>query len=71
MDTSPLAWWRTMPADLLGDAERLLLRDTIGKVDVLKGHEWVSAMRGDAAASIKIALGALPISTITLEVDPR
>jgi hypothetical protein len=69
MDTSPLAWWRTMPADLLGDAEHLSLRETIGKVGVLKGSEWVSAMRGDAPASIAIAMGALPISTITLEVD--
>ena len=69
MDTSLLAWWRTMPSDLLGDAEQLLLRDTIGKVGVLKGREWVSAMRGDAAASIAIALGALPISEISLEVD--
>ena len=69
MDASPLAWWRTMPADLLGDAEQLLLGDTIGKVGVLKGREWISAMRGDAAASIAIALGTLPISTITLEVD--
>jgi hypothetical protein len=69
MDTSPLACWRTMPADLLGDAERPLLRETIGKVGVLKGREWVSAMRGDAAASIAIALGALPIRAITLEVD--
>lgn len=69
MDTSPLAWWRTMPADLLGAAEQQLLRDTIGKVGVLNGREWVSAMRGDAPASIAIALGALPISTITLEVD--
>lgn len=69
MDASPLAWWRTMPADLLGDAEHLLLRETFGKVGVLKRREWVSAMRGDAPASIAIALGALPISTITLEVD--
>jgi hypothetical protein len=69
MDTGPLAWWRTMPADLLGDAEQLLLRDTIGKVGVLKGREWVSAMRGDAPASIAIALEALPISAVTLEVD--
>jgi hypothetical protein len=69
MDTSPPAWWRTMPADLLGDAERLLLRETIGKVGVLRGREWVAAMRGDAAASIAIARGALPISTVTLEVD--
>jgi hypothetical protein len=60
MDTSPLVWRRIMPADLLGDAEHLLLRETIGKVGVLKGRDWVSAMGGDAAASIAIALKALP-----------
>jgi hypothetical protein len=68
-DASPLAWWRTMPADLLRDAEHLVLRETIGKVGVLKGHDSVSAMRGDAPASIAIALEALPITTITIEVD--
>ena len=36
---------------------------------VLKGREWISAMRGDAAASVEIALGILPISKVTLEVD--
>jgi hypothetical protein len=68
-DVTPLAWWRTMPADLLGDAQHLLLREVIGKIGVLKGREWISAMHGDAAASVEIALGTLPISTITLEVD--
>jgi hypothetical protein len=68
-DVTPLAWWRTMPADLLGDAEHLLLREMIGKIGVLKGREWISAMRGDAAASVEIALGILPISSVTLEVD--
>jgi hypothetical protein len=68
-DVTPLAWWRTMPADLVGEAEHLLLRDVIGKIGVLKGREWISAMRGDAAASVEIALGILPISTVTLEVD--
>lgn len=68
-DVTPLAWWRTMPADLLGDAEHLLLREVIGKIGVLKGREWISAMCGDAAASVEIALGTLPISIITLEAD--
>jgi hypothetical protein len=68
-DVTPLAWWRTMPADLLGDAEHLLLREVIGKIGVLKGREWISAMRGDTAASVEIALETLPISTVTLEVD--
>jgi hypothetical protein len=68
-DASPLAWWRTMPADLLRDAEQLVLRETIRKVGVLKGCEWVSAMRGDVPAGIAIALEVMPITTITLEVD--
>lgn len=68
-DASPLTWWRTMPADLLGDAEHLLLKQTINKIGVLRGREWVSAMHGDAAASIEIALAVLPISKLTLEVD--
>jgi hypothetical protein len=68
-DANPLAWWRTMPADLLRDAEQLLLRETIREVGVLKGCEWVSAMRGDVPAGIAIALEAMPITTITIEVD--
>jgi hypothetical protein len=68
-DANPLAWWRTMPADLLRDAEQLVLRETIRKVGVLKGCEWVSAMRGDVPAGIAIALEALPITTVTLDVD--
>src|SRR6202011_3367826 len=62
-------WWQHMPADLLREAEHLLLREVIGKIGVLKGREWIAAMRGDAAASVEIALGTLPISTVTLEVD--
>jgi hypothetical protein len=68
-DVTPLAWWRCLPADLLGEPEHLEIHRLIGKIGVLKGREWVSAMRGDAAASIAIAIAALPISTITLEVD--
>jgi hypothetical protein len=68
-DASPLAWWRTMPADLLRDAEQLVLRETIRKIGVLKGCEWVAAMRGDVPAGIAIALEVMPITTITLEVD--
>ena len=56
-----------MPADLLGDAEHLLLSEVIGKIGVLKGREWISAMRGDAAASVEIALETLPISTVSLD----
>jgi hypothetical protein len=68
-DISPLAWWRTMPADRLRDAEHLILRDTLSKIGVLWGCEWVNAMRGDAGASIAIAVELLPITEFTLQVD--
>jgi hypothetical protein len=68
-DISPLHWWRTMPADHLGDAQHLLLRATMEKICIIKEREWLAALHGDAAASIAIAFGALPITEITFEVD--
>ena len=68
-DFSPIEWWRCLPADLLGDAQHLLLRATLDKICVMKGREWLSAMRGDDAASIAIAVEMFPITKITLEVD--
>lgn len=68
-DVTPLEWWRTMPADHLGDAQRLHLRSTMKKICVMKDHQWFSALRGDAAASIAIAIGAMPIDQVTVEVD--
>lgn len=68
-DVTPLEWWRTMPANHLGDAQRLHLRATLEKICVMKDHRWLSALQGDAAASIAIAIGAMPIVQVTLEVD--
>lgn len=68
-DTSPLAWWRTMPAYRLHDTERVVLHEALSKVAVLGRCEWVGAMRGDAAASIAVALEVLPIADVTLQVD--
>jgi len=70
-DVTPLEWWRTMPADHLGDAQRLHLRATMEKICVMNGHQWLSAFRGYAAASVAIAvaIGAMPIGQVTLEVD--
>ncbi|MDO8878980.1 MAG: hypothetical protein Q8M24_07950 [Pseudolabrys sp.] len=68
-DVTPLEWWRTMPADHLGDVQRHHLRATMENICVMKDHQWLSALRGDAAASIAIAIGAMPIDQVTLEVD--
>lgn len=68
-DGTPLEWWRTMPADHLDDAQLFCLRATVAKISVMKDHQWLSALRGDAAASIAIAIGAMPIDRVTVEVD--
>ena len=69
-DTSPLAWWRTLPANLFRDAEALLVSATLDKIDVLSGsHTFAAALRGDTAAAIAVALSLMPIEDTTLEVD--
>jgi len=68
-DVTPLAWWRTMPADHLGDVELTQLRATMENISVMKDYQWLSALRGDAPASIAIAIAAMPIDRVTLEVD--
>ena len=68
-DFSPIEWWRSLPANHLGDAQHLLLRATLDKICVMNGREWLSAMHGDAASSIAIAVEMFPITEITLEVD--
>ena len=68
-DVTPLQWWRTMPADHLGDAQHLLLLSTLEKIDLLKKPAWRAALHGDAGARILIAYQTLPITTITFEID--
>ena len=58
-----------MPADHLGDAQVSHLRATVAKISVMKDHQWLSALQGDAAASIAVVIGAMPIVQTTLEVD--
>lgn len=68
-DVSPLQWWRSMPADHLDDARHLLLRSTMEKIHILNRKKWLGDLHGDAAACIAIALGSLPVATVTLEID--
>jgi hypothetical protein len=67
---SPLAWWRTLPADLFGDAEHLLVHATLEGIAVLSGDsDLVPALRGDPAAATKVVLQLMPIADMTVEVD--
>lgn len=68
-DVTPLELWRTMPADHLGDGRHRILGGTLEKVCLMQDRRWLSAMHGDAAASIAVAIKTIPIYQITLEVD--
>jgi hypothetical protein len=58
-----------MPADHLGDAQHLLLRTMLQDISTIKGSEWLAGLRDNAAVCVAVALGALPITKITFEVD--
>ena len=68
-DVTPLEWWRTMPANHLGEGQQRVLGEILDKVSLVKSGQWLSAMRGDAAASIAVVIEAMPVNRITLEVD--
>jgi hypothetical protein len=69
-DTSPLAWWRTLPSDRLGDAEALLVNTTLAKIDVMGGGDApAAALRGEIGAGVTVALSLMPVGEVTLEVD--
>jgi hypothetical protein len=53
----------------LRDAEHLLLRITLEKVEVLHQRGGTTARRGDAPAAIAFAMALLPIAQVTLKVD--
>ena len=58
-----------MPANHFGDAPQLVLRETLDKICLVKNCQWLSAMRGDAAAGIAVVIEAMPITQITLKID--
>lgn len=69
-NTSPLQWWRTLPADEFRDAEQLLLLATLKRIRVLRGGDDLkAALGGDTGAAIDVAFTLMPIETFTLEGD--
>jgi hypothetical protein len=68
-DGTPLSWWRLLPPDLMRGSEHLV-RNTLNAVTMLHGGDDLgSALRGDAAAAIGVALAVMPINGINLQVD--
>lgn len=68
-DVTPLGWWRTMPADHLGNAQHLVLRETLAKVWIMQDRGSLLTARGDAAAAIALALKMMPVAEVTLKTD--
>ena len=67
---SALAWWRTLPADLIHGADRRHLLVTLRQISVLNGDDDLrAALRGETDGAIGAALAAAPISAITLQID--
>jgi hypothetical protein len=69
-DTSPLAWWRTLPSDVFRGTERLILLTTLEQIDVLHGGaDFTAALEGDLSSAIGVAFSLMPIEEMTLKVD--
>jgi len=68
-DSSPLAWWRTLPPGELGDAEHLLLQATLEQIGVLHGGDEFAALAGDPSAAIDVAFSLMPIEELSLTSD--
>jgi hypothetical protein len=68
--TPALAWWRTLPSDLLRDAEALTLHATLDKIDTTRGRDAFASTRyGAQNATIASALSMMPVEETTIEVD--
>jgi hypothetical protein len=69
-DSTPVTWWRRLPAQAFRDQERAQIGEMLRHVDVLRGgDELRAAMNGDAAAAIATALSMMPIENIDLHTD--
>lgn len=69
-DISPLAWWRNLPSDAFGEAERLFLLTALEQIDVLHANDdFTAALKGDPAAAIGVAFSLMPLEEMTLQVD--
>lgn len=69
-DSTPLTWWRRLPAHVLRDRERAQISETLRYVDVLRSDaEFRAALNGDADAAIATALSMMPINSIDFHTD--
>lgn len=69
-DSTPLTWWRSLPAHILRDQERAQISETLQHVDVLRSDaEFRAALNGDVDAAIATVLSMMPIENIDFHTD--
>ncbi|WGD50265.1 hypothetical protein QA641_32350 [Bradyrhizobium sp. CB1650] len=69
-DSTPVTWWRKLPAHAFCEQERVQISETLRHVDVLHGgDELRAALNGDVAAAIATALALMPIENIDFHTD--
>ncbi|QAU44347.1 hypothetical protein [Bradyrhizobium guangzhouense] len=69
-DASALAWWRTLPREMLREADNLVLHATLGQISLMRpGNGHMMPLIGNPAAAIAEAFDLVPIAEATLEVD--
>ena len=69
-DSTPVTWWRKLPAHAFRDQERAQIDETLRHVDVLRGgDELRAALNGYVAAAIATALSLMPVENIDFHTD--
>ena len=69
-DSTPLTWWRRLPAHVLREEERAQISETLRHVEALRcDAEFRAALNGDADAAIATALSMMPITNIDFHTD--
>jgi hypothetical protein len=69
-DSTPLTWWRRLPAHAFRDLERAQISETLRHVDLLRGgDELRAALNGDDAAATAAAISMMPIENIDFHAD--
>jgi hypothetical protein len=54
--SSPLSWWRSLPADEFGVLDLIRLHAAIRGAEIVGEPEWKTAVNGDAATAIGVAI---------------
>jgi hypothetical protein len=70
LGSSPLSWWRMLPADAFRAADHLHVGSACDELaTVLEGAEVEAALLGDPDLAIEFVLLLMPIQQLTLKVD--